>query len=458
MIDYSIFKSYDIRGIYPKNINKKTAYLIGKSLIRYTKKQKIVIGRDMRISSPILFKGLTEGITSEGAKVYDLGKIATECLYFAVGNYNYELGVMITASHNPKEYNGLKIIQKNNNNLLETIPGKNLIKITKETEKLEKDKKIPLKQKKGIKKINIWQDYLNYILSFVSLKDISHFKIVIDASNGMAGKAIPMLTKKLPFLTIIPLNFKLDGNFPAHSPNPLSPEAPKEAGEIIKKEKADFGFIFDGDADRIFLIDEKGKLVRGDITLLLLAKHFLEKEPGKGIIYNLICSKAVPEFIKKWGGRPIRSKVGFVNISELMIKKDAIMGGELAGHFSFKDYFCHDSAFITFLILLEIISKNKKPVSKLTKELSPYFKLPEINFRVSNKELILKEIKKKFSDAKQDYLDGITVEYSNWWFNIRPSQTEPLLRLTIEANNKNLLKEKKKMLVNLIKEIEKIHR
>ncbi len=453
MIDYSIFKSYDIRGIYPENINKKIAYLIGKSLIRYTKKQKVVIGRDMRLSSPSLFRGLAEGILSEGGKIYDVGKIATECLYFAVGNYNYELGIMITASHNPKDYNGFKIIQKNDNNLLEIISGKNLIKTIKEIEKSDKNKNF-IKQKKKIKKINIWRDYLNYIFSFISLKNINHFKIVIDASNGMAGKIIPKIIKKISSLAIIPLNFKLDGNFPAHPPNPLSPKSSKEIKEIIKKEKADFGFIFDGDADRIFLIDEKGKLVRGDITLLLLAKHFLEKEPGKGIVYNLICSKAVPEFIKRWGGRPIRSKVGFANISKLMIKKNAIMGGELSGHFSFKDYFCHDSAFITFLILLEIISKNNKTVSKITKELSPYFKLPESNFKVRDKELVLKEIKKKFSDAKQDYLDGITVEYSNWWFNIRPSQTEPLLRLTIEANNKNLLKEKKKMLVNLIKEIE----
>jgi len=268
------------------------------------------------------------------------------------------------------------------------------------------------------------------------------------------------VAKKLP-VEIIPLNFNLDGNFPAHPSNPLIEGAADQISQTVRKNNADFGFIFDGDADRIFLIDELGSLVRGDITLLILAKYFLKNNPGKGIAYNLICSRAVPEFIEKWGGRSVRTKVGFVNIREGMMENNGIMGGEVSGHFSFRDNFYCDSGFIAFLILLQIISETERNVSELAKELSPYFKPPEINFKVENKKTVLKKIGEQFSPAvsgtviggKQDFLDGITVEYNNWWFNVRSSQTEPLLRLTIEADNKKLLEEKKKELVNFIESV-----
>ena len=450
----TIFRSYDIRGIYPADLNEETAHKIGQGFVKYAKPKNVVVGRDMRLSSPVLFEALTKGITDAGIDVLDIGEVPTECVYFALGHYGYDKGIMITASHNPKEYNGFKLIKRKGDRV-QFIRGKDIVGVIKEDD-FKKGEKIAAKngeprQRRGkIKNLDIWQDYLDHILSFVNLDKIKPFKVVIDAGNGMAGKVIPLIEKKLP-IKIIPLNFKLDGNFPAHPSNPLSEGVPDQISKKIKEKKADFGFIFDGDADRIFLIDEKGDFKRGDITILLLAKHLLKKNPGKSVVYNLICSKAVPEFIKKLGGRPIRVPVGAVNVMGAISENDGIMGGEVSAHYSFRDNFCSDSGFIAFLILLQIISESNKKVSEITKELSPYAKEPEINFEVEDKKAILDRAKEKYSDGKQDYLDGITVEYDNWWFNIRPSNTEPLIRLTIEANTRELLKEKKKELTALVK-------
>lgn len=441
IINPTIFKSYDIRGIYPDELNEEAVYKIGQSFAVYTAAKNVVVGRDMRVSSDAIFKALTEGIISQGADVYNLGRIPTEVLYFAVGNYGYEAGITITASHNPKEYNGFKMIKKG----VEVIRG---VEIGSFIEKGD----FPPSSKKGeIKEVDIWENYLSHIFSFVRTGAIKPFKIVVDASNGMAGKVVPFISARLP-IKIVPLNFELDGNFPNHPPNPLLEGATNQIKATIIKEQADFGFIFDGDADRVFLLDENGNLVRADVILLLLAKYFLAKNPGAGIAYNLICSKATPEFIKKWGGRPIKTKVGFVNVKEGIMKNDGIMGGELSGHYSFKDNFYSDSGFITFLILLQIISKTNKKVSELASELSPYSKESEINFKIQDKEAVLNRIKEKYSDGKQGYLDGVTIEYKDWWFNIRSSQTEPLLRLTIEAANQKLLQEKKKELLALLTE------
>jgi phosphomannomutase len=442
-INKEIFRSYDIRGIFPADLNKEVAREIGRGFVEYTGAQKIAVGRDMRISSPELSEALIDGIVSKGADVYNIGEVPTECMYFAVGNYDYQAGIMITASHNPKEYNGFKMLKKNNKGI-DSVKGKDLIPI------IEKAVFSEVGGKGEIKDVNVWQDYLKHVFSFINIKKIKPFKIVIDAGNGMAGKVVPLIKNKLP-IEIIPLNFKLDGNFPAHPSNPLSEGAASQASKEIRKKGADFGFIFDGDADRIFLIDELGNLIKGDTTLLLLAKHFLKENPGKGVAYNLICSKAVPEFIKKWGGKPIRTAVGVVNIREDMMGKNGIIGGEVSGHYVFKDNFYFDSGFIAFLVFLQVISESGEKVSKIIKELSPYAKGAEINFEVANKEVVLNKIKETYSNGKQDYLDGVTVEYKNWWFNVRPSNTEPLLRLTIEADTEELLEEKSKELGDLIK-------
>jgi len=442
MIQSSIFKSYDIRGIYPDQLNENTAFEIGRGFVRHTGAKKIAVGYDARISSPALFKALCEGIISQGRDLYNIGQVPTECLYFAVGNYDFDAGIMITASHNPKEYNGFKMIKKNKNDI-EVIRGKDLLSVVQNS---GYEEAVPGKMHEK----NILPDYQNYVLSFVK-SDIKPFKMVIDTSNGVMGNVISKLKGKLP-VEIVDLNFEPNGNFPNHSPNPLEKGSADQISSEIKKQKADFGIIFDGDADRVFLIDEKGALVNPDVTRLLLVKHFLGKNPGGAIVYDLICSKAVPEFIKQWNGVPVKAQVGFVNIREALIKSRGVMGGEMSGHYCFKDYFYMDSGMISFLILLQVISAENKKISSIEKELTLYFKADQLNFEVENKEGVLEKIKEKYSDGKQDFLDGVTVDFKDWWFNVRPSNTEPLLRLTIEADTQELLEQKKKELRGFILE------
>jgi phosphomannomutase len=441
MTNPKIFKSYDVRGIYPKELNEEAAFNIGRAFMRYSKAKRVVIGHDARISSPALLRALARGILAENGKVYDIGQVPTECLYFSVGAYDFDSGVMITASHNPKEYNGLKMIEKNGNNI-EMVRGKDLLAEVKE-ENYTDGENIEIEKKE------FWQDYINHVLDFVDLSEIVPMKIIVDASNGVAGHAISKIQDKLP-VEIIPLNFEPNGNFPNHSPNPLEEGSSDKISKMIKDQKADFGVMFDGDADRIFLLDETGEMVRADATLLLLAKYFLGKNPGMAIAYNAICSKAVPEFIKKWGGVPVRTQVGFVNVREGLLKNNGIMGGELSGHYCFKDNYYMDSGMIAFLVLLQMLSKDQRKLSEIIAELSPYPKGAEINFKVKDKDAILEKIKQKYSDGKQDFLDGITVNYKDWWFNVRPSNTEPLLRLTIEADTKKLLTQKQKELSKFI--------
>lgn len=445
-IDFSIFKSYDIRGVYPSQINKEIAFQVGTAFADYSKAKKVVIGRDGRNSSEDLFNGLKNGLFFRNVEVYDLGQVPTECLYFAVSKYGFDGGIMITASHNPKEYNGFKMIYRKGEEI-EVARGKDIAEVFKEAKEIKTPEFL---EDKEAKKLDVFEDYLKHIFNFVDLEKIGDLKVAIDASNGMAVKIIPKIIAKLPIKTFL-LNFEINGNFPGHSPNPLSDDAVFQIKSAIKEKGADFGFIFDGDADRIFLVTKNGKLLRGDITLLLLTKHFLKVYPGKGVVFNVICSRAVPEFIEKWGGKPVKSKVGFVNIRKKMMEEDAIIGGEVSGHYCFRDNFYFDSASIAFLVLLQLISEEKRKLDEIAEELSPYAKSNEINFQTTDKETLLNEIKNKYADGKQSFLDGVTVEYNDWWFNIRPSQTEPLLRLTIEAKTKDLLEEKIKELTEFIK-------
>jgi len=435
----AIFKSYDIRGIYPSELDEDNAYLIGRGFARKSKAKKVTVGFDMRLSGPALKRALIRGITDEGVNVKDIGLVPIDAIYFAVGKQGDEAGIMITASHNPAEYNGFKMVLKG----VEILNGLDL---------LEEVKSLPesLSENKGeVEEVDIISSYINHVLSFIDVDKIEPFKVVVDAGNGMAGKIIPILTEGLP-VNIIPLNFKLDGNFPAHPSNPLLPESQKGISETIIKEKADFGVIFDGDTDRLIFMDEKGKFIPPDMTLLLLAKLFIEKEPGAGVVYNLICSKIVPEMIKKWGGRPIISRVGYNFIADGMKQQHGIMGGELSSHYSFRDNNYSDSGFIAFLILLQLLSSNEQLLSEIVKPFCIYAKSPELNFKVEDKQAAIEKVKQKYSDGKQSFLDGVTVEYKDWWFNVRPSNTEPLLRLTIEADTQDILEKKIKELTKII--------
>lgn len=444
-MDESIFKSYDIRGIYPQQLNEDIAYKLGRALVEYLKPRTIAVGRDVRLSSEGLARAIIKGITEGGAEVIDIGLCSTDGLYFAVGNFKYDGGVMITASHNPPEYNGMKVCRK------DAVPLSG-------QEGLDKIKALVLKsnfpavKKTGkITRHDIDQDYTSHVLSFVDKGKLKPFKIVIDAGNGIAGKIVPQVFRELP-CKVIPLFFDLDGTFPNHLPNPIVPENTLFLREKVLEQKADLGAIFDGDADRMFLMDEKGKLLGGDMVTALVAKNLLKKEKGATVLYNLVCSKTVPEVIQKSGGRGIRTKVGHALIKPLMKKYNAIFGGEHSGHFYFRNNWFADSGLIALLVCLELISEENKPLSSLLSSIDHYFRSGEINSQVVDIPSKLKEVEKRYADSgKFDHLDGLIIEFDNWWFSLRPSNTEPLLRLNLEATTQELLEQKKKELLELIR-------
>jgi len=438
-----IFKSYDIRGIYPDDLDEKTAFLAGQAYANLTGVKKVVIGRDMRIGSERLGESFAAGLIDQGVAVDDLGQVPIDAVYFAVGHYEYDGGIMVTASHNPKEYNGFKMVVRDKGT--EMIRGNQLYEFLR-------DKSFTSKEPKGkIKARDVISDYLKHVLSFADVEKIKPFKIVVDAGNGMAGKIMPLLFKKL-LCELVALNFTLDGNFPAHPSNPLLPESRAQISEKVKEEKADFGVIMDGDTDRLFFVNEKGEFIQADTTLLVLAKYFLGKEPGAGIAYNAICSRSVREKVREWGGRPLRAAVGFVNVAKAMKDNGGVMGGEVSAHYCFRDNYYADSGFIAFMILLALISREGGKLSEIVAGLNPYYRLDEINMKTEKTEEIIAAAREKFKDGEQDELDGLTVEYKDWWINIRPSNTEPLLRITIEAETKETAEEKEKEIRKFLEE------
>ncbi len=443
-IDESIFKAYDIRGTYPDQLDEEVAYKIGRALVEYLKPTKIAVGRDMRLSSPDLCEALISGIVESEAEVVDIGLVSTDCLYFAVGKYGYDAGVMITASHNPPQYNGFKLCKK------EAVPlsGESGIDQIKNLV-VENKFSVPLKIGR-IERIDLDDAFVNHLLSFVDQRKIKPFKIVMDAGNGMAGKIIPKLFSNLS-CRVVPMFFELDGSFPNHLASPIEPQNIAPLRERVLKENADLGAAFDGDADRVFLVDEKANPLGGDMVTALVAKNLLKKEKGATILYNLICSKAVPEVIEREGGKPIRTRVGHALIKPLMKEYNAVFGGEHSGHFYFRNNWFADSGLIALLVCLELVSEENQPLSALIKSIDPYFRSGEINSRVENIPRMLEEIEKHYSQGKVDHLDGLTIDFGDWWFNIRPSNTEPLLRLNIEAQSRETLERKKEELLSLIR-------
>lgn len=443
-VDSRIFKAYDIRGIYPEQINEKIAYNIGRAFATYLQPRSVAVGRDMRISSPQLFENLTQGILDSGSDVIDIGLCSTDGLYFAVGKFGYDAGIMVTASHNPPSYNGMKMCKK------EAVPLSGEQGIDQIKELILSEKFLQPKEKGELKKHDIQKDYTAHALSFIDAKKVKPFKIVVDAGNGMAGKIVPNLFEKLP-CELIPMYFELDGSFPNHIPSPIEPENIKPLQERVSKEKADLGAAFDGDADRMFLVDEKSNPLGGDMVTALVAKNLLKKEKNATVLYNLICSKTVPKIIEQEGGKAIRTRVGHALIKPLMKKHNAVFGGEHSGHFYFRNNWFADSGLIALLVCLELISEESKPLSALIKSIDKFYRSGEINFRVEDQIQKMKQVEDHFPDGKIDHLDGLTVEFEDWWFNLRPSNTEPLIRLNIEASAPQLLGQKRKELVRVIK-------
>lgn len=428
-----IFKAYDVRGIYGQNLNSEIAYLFGRGLGQHLKSQNAVVGRDMRASSEDLSKEVIRGLSDEGADVTDIGLVSTDGLYFAVGQFGYDCGVMVTASHNPPEYNGFKVCKT------DAVPLSGDEGLCEVRDIMKQGVGEPVGGGK-VKTMDISEQYSQHVLSFIDIAKIKPFKIAIDAGNGMAGKTLRPVFEKLP-CDVIPMYYELDGSFPNHLASPIEPENIEDLRKKVSETNADLGAAFDGDADRMFLVDENGTPLGGDIVTAMVAKSLLKKEPGATILYNLICSKTVPETIERNGGTPIRTRVGHALIKPLMKEKNAIFGGEHSGHFYFRNNWFADSGLIALLVCLELLSVEGKKLSELVSEIDPYVRSGEINSTVDDIEGRLNAVKEEFTDAQIDTLDGVTVDMGDWWFNVRPSNTEPLLRLNMEAKNKRLLDE-----------------
>lgn len=445
-IDPAIFKAYDIRGIYGQDLTDEIAYRIGRAAAQYLNVSEIAVGRDMRLSSPQLAAALIRGITDQGVNAVDLGMTTTDELYFAVGKFNFSAGVMITASHNPGKYNGMKFCRA------QAFPislESGLADIRDLA--ISGNYAVPARKGQVIQK-DVLDDFVQHALSFIDVSKIKPLKVVIDAGNGMAGLIMPRVFSHLP-CELVPLYFDLDGSFPNHQASPIEPENMEDLQKKVREVGADLGAAFDGDADRMFPVDEKGNIVDGSMVTAIVSNSLLHKHPGSTILYNLIVSKSVPELVSSLGGTAVRTRVGHSYIKAEMRKLNAIYGGEHSGHFYFRDNWFADSGLIAFLITLELVSIEGKPLSELLKPLDKGVRSGEINSVVNDVQGKLKALEEKFGkDAESvDHLDGITVDYGDWWFNVRPSNTEPLLRLNVEANNRELMKQKRDEVLAVIR-------
>jgi len=443
MVNPKIFKAYDIRGIYPDELNEDVTCKIGQAFVEFTHAKKVIVGRDVRLSSPALSRSLIKGIIDQGADVIDIGMVSTPMLYLAVISYQDSCGIMVTASHNPKEYNGFNLCERNAVMLNENTG-------IKEIENLVVKGKFKKKRQGQIIETIFLREYTESILKLVNCQKIKGLKIVVDAGNSVAGLVIPEIFKRIDCELVL-LYFKLDGRFPNHGPNPLSPGNLSSLQKTVKEKRANLGVAFDGDADRVFFIGRKGEQIPGDLITALLAKDILKRNRGGKIIYSLNSSRIVRETIQRSGGTPIVSRVGSAFIKDQMRKEKVIFAGEASGHYYFKMLDCTDNADLVMLKVMEILSKEKKTLTELIRPFKKYWQSGGINFEVESKQAKILEIEKEYLDGKISHLDGLTVDYKDWWFNVRPSNTEDLLRLVVEAETEGLMEEKVKEITEIIK-------
>jgi len=410
MLNPSIFRAYDIRGIYPDELNEKTAYQIGRAFAVYLKENaslKVVVGYDARVSSPILKRSFIEGIINEGVNVWDIGLVTIDMVYFASGYFHLP-AAMITASHNPKEWNGFKLMKSN----VDFFPTEDLETI------INGKQEVSLQEKGAVMAEDIKNDYIKHVLGFIDMEAIRPMRIAIDTNSGAVGPILKLILEKLPL--------------------------------EISADHYHFGCVFDGDGDRIIFIDEKGETVNPSIIGALMAKYFLKRYPYGKIVYSVTISKIVPDIINIYGGEAIREKVGRTFIKSRLKEADGILGIEATGHYYFKKNFYADSGIISFFVLLDILSNEKKSLSVLVSEFSKYVSIPEINFKITNPQEFIKKIAQNFEGYDIDWLDGLTVRTSDFWLNLRPSNTEPLVRLNIEAKDELVLNRVKDDLMKLI--------
>lgn len=451
-----IFKAYDVRGIYPEQINEELCYQTGRAFVEVLKisanvggPNEIVVGHDMRPSGPALAQAFARGVCDQGVDVIMIGLCSTDGLYFASGKLNLP-GAMFTASHNPAQYNGIKLAKQG------AAPVGEQTGLA-EIKNLVLSATMEASEKKGsISHREMASDYANYLHSLVDLKNIRPLKLVIDAGNGMGGFTVPKVLQGLN-LNITPMYFELDGNFPNHEANPIDPKNLVDLQKQVKAVKADLGIAFDGDADRAFFIDEAGQLITPSAITALIAARELAREPGAAIIYNLITSRAVAEVVQESGGQPIKTRVGHSFIKKVMKDNNAIFGGEHSGHFYFRDFWFADSGMLAALHVIAALgeSNQSETISAILAKYNRYFASGEINTKVSSPQETIKKVSDYMKDnfeVSTDELDGVTYSHNDWWVNVRPSNTEPLLRFNSEAKTVEMLEKIRDSVLAVIRE------
>lgn len=431
-----IFKAYDIRGIYPEEIDEDAAYRIGKAYAKWLRPKRVALGRDVRVHGESLWKECARGLNDMGVEVVNIGVISTDMLYFAVANYGFDGGITITASHNPAEYNGMKIIRE------ESCPVSINSGLADIRDLAIKDNFETSSKSGSIEKLDILDDYVNKMISFADKKDIKPMKVVVNPNFGASGAAIQKVADYFG-IELVKINFEPDGAFPKGKPDPLMEENREETVSLIKKTEPNLGVTWDADADRVFFYDEEGKFIYPYYISGIMIEYFLKRNPGATVLADSRLRWMPKELVEKRGGQLIINKAGHSFIKERMRKEDAVYGAETSAHYYFKDLWYTDNGLVPFIILLEVLSKSDKKLSELVKGYKEKYPISgEQNYEVKSVRNVLDKIKDKYSDGEFDDIDGVSVEYSDWRFNLRGSNTEPVIRLNIEAKSKELVEEK----------------
>jgi len=437
----AIFKAYDVRGIYPDEFDEDGAFRIGRAFARWVGTDRIVLGKDCRLSSPALASAFIDSVTAQGVDVTDPGLPTTDMVYFVSGRLSLP-GAMFTASHNPPAYNGLKLCRSEARPVGEES-GLREIRASAEADAATGPGGGSVQQR------DMRDEYIEHLLTFADVERLAELTVVADAANGMAGLVVPDLFDRLP-AKVVPLYMELDGTFPNHPADPIQPKNQEDVKRTVLEHGADLGLAFDGDADRVFFVDEQAQGVSGSLITALVAKAMLERRPGATILHNLICSWVVPEVIREYGGTPVRTRVGHSFIKQVMADTGAVFGGEHSGHYYFREHYNADSGLVASMVVMDQMSKAGSSLSELLAPFRRYHDSGEINSEVADKAGTIERVAAEYADGRQDDLDGLTVEYDDWWFNVRPSNTEPLLRLNVEARTPELLAEKTEELLRSI--------
>lgn len=451
-INPGIFKAYDIRGVYPEEINADIFYKIAQAYAKFMEfrdGERVALGRDVRLSGPSLFDAMKKGLLDHGVDVVDIGVVATDMMYFAVAHYGYAGGLVITGSHTPREYNGVKMVRK----MAKPISGDSGIPEIRDLAVSGYAHRAPVPGKAATR--DVLDDYLQKVLSVIERTRLKPFKILANINFGPLTRNLKRMQNFLP-LEIVWLNEKPDGSFPKGRPDPLIPESRAETIDLIKSNKVDFGVAWDSDADRIFFYDETGRFLSGYFTSAVLAEYMLKRYPGSKIVIDMKQNWAIIDTVKRAGGTPLSNRTGHSLFKERMIKEDAVFGGEVSAHYFFKDYFYLDNGLIPLLFILDILSLSGRKMSEIYQPyFDKYFAIEETNIKVGDPDAVFAAVKQKYGDGKLSEIDGVSIDYSDWRFNLRSSNTEPLVRLNLEAKTRELMEAKTRELMDFIKISEK---